>query len=436
MKRLSSPAFAGFVLCSLALYGSALPSPLPVRLSPPSSITVPVVHQISQPGEPVTMKVVNISLVDFFRIISELSGLNILIDPTVEGTITLNVDAVPWDQLFEVVLRSHRLEKSVEGNLVRISTKETLRQEEEETQKLKRATYLATDTITVTKHLNYAAGHKIVETLEQQLTERGLIDVDERTNTLIITDIPGKVHQLLGLAETLDAPELQVEIEARIVEVTTHLARAIGTELGFMVGKSSDRVQGTLTTFAPALETVGSGRLIAGRVLDTVQLDAVIAAAERSGEARILSQPRVTAQNNAEALITQGARIPIPVQQNFATTVRFEAAALQLTVTPQVTEKETVLLNIKVENNVPDFTRTVLGIPIILTSESQTMVLVPDGGTTVIGGIFVEVKRKQKTKFPGLGDVPILGHLFKNINKERETREILFFITSRIKSLD
>ena len=161
-------------------------------------------------------------------------------------------------------------------------------------------------------------------------------------------------------------------------------------------------------------------------------MDVALTAGETNGEARILSKPRVSAQNNAEAVITQGSKIPIPVQMNFTTTVRYEIAALRLTVTPQITEEETVLLNIRVENNIPDFTRTVLGIPTILTSESQTKVLVADGGTTVIGGIFVETDTEGESKVPGLGNIPVLGHLFKRSEIGKETREILFFITPKI----
>lgn len=385
-------------------------------------------------GEPITLDLVDVSLVDFFRTISELSGLNILIDPEVKGQITIHVEEVPWDQLFEMVLKSHQLEKTIEGNLVRISTKAALQEEEEAKEKLKKAALLAADTLTVTKRLNYASGKDVVKTLEQQLTqERGQINVDERTNTLIITDITESVERISALIDTLDVPEKQVEIEARIIEATTNFARQLGAELGLAIGAPGDRVQAGATVSATFDQPVGIGRLITGKVLDTVRLDAIIGAAEAKGEARILSKPRVSAQNNAEAVITQGARIPIPVTQNFTTTVRFETAALQLIVTPQITDKDTVLMSIRLENNIPDFTRTVLGIPTILTSESRTLVLVPDGGTTVIGGIFVETERRQDNKVPGLGDLPVLGHLFKNSRKERETREILFFITPRIK---
>ncbi len=404
------------------------PSALRATFSP-SVLT----QETSFEGEPVSLKLVDVSLVDFFRTISELSGLNILIDPDVSGLVTINVEEVPWDQLFEVVLKSHGLRAGIEGSLVRISTRRTLQQEEESEQALKRAAFLAQDTTTVTLNLNYAVGEDILRTLERQLTQRGELTVDSRTNTVIITDVPEGVRKISRLIETLDAPEKQVEIEARIVEATTRFARQLGSELGMQFGKITDRVQGGAEVSAGIAQPIGTALLSSGKMLDTVRLDAILTAAEARGEARILSKPRVTAQNNAEAIITQGSKIPIPVQQNFSTSVRFETAALQLTVTPQITEEETVSLNIRVENNVPDFSRTVLGIPTILTSESRTRVLVQDGGTTVIGGIYVEIDRENLNKVPALGDIPVLGHLFKNTTKERETREILFFITPRIR---
>ncbi|MBI4446145.1 MAG: secretin and TonB N-terminal domain-containing protein [Acidobacteria bacterium] len=392
------------------------------------------VRSTSYQGEPITLDLVDVSLVDFFRTISELSGLNILIDPDVKGTITIHVEEVPWDQVFEMVLKSHNLERSIQGNMVRISTKTTLRKEEEAKEALKRAEFQAADTLTVTRHLNYAIAKDIAAAIEKQLTTRGQINVDSRTNTLIMTDVAPSIQRISALLDTLDSPERQVEIEARIIEATTTFARELGSQLAVEIGKPSDRNQGRASVIATFDDPVVLANFTTGKLLDTFRLDAIIGAAETRGDARILSKPRVSAQNNAQAVITQGAKIPIPVQQNFTTTVRFETAALQLTVTPQITEQGTVMLTIRLENNIPDFSRTVLGIPTILTSESQTRVLVPDGGTTVIGGIFVETDRRQENKVPGLGDVPVLGHLFKNTRKDRETREILFFITPRIKS--
>ncbi|MFZ0429285.1 MAG: type IV pilus secretin PilQ [Acidobacteriota bacterium] len=424
-QKLRSPAFLAILFLSI----STLSGPSLQSATASSESAGSLIFQ----GEPVTLKLVDVSLVDFFRAISELSGLNILIDPDVTGTITINVEQVPWDQLFDAVLRSHGLARSVEGNLVRISTKNTLREEDEADQALKRAAFMAKDVETVTKELDYANGEELLPSLEKQLSERGQINVDKRTNTLIITDVPASVTKIDSLITALDVPEKQVEIEARIIEATTRFARELGMELGFLIGSDFDRNQGAGLIAAPVADPVGAARFSTGKALDMFRLDAIISAAEATGDARILSKPRVSAQNNAEAIITQGSKIPIPVQINFTTTVRYETAALQLTVTPQITEVQTVSLAIKVENNVPDFSQTVLGIPTILTSESQTQVLVADGETTVIGGIYVEQDRNSQDRVPGLGSIPVVGNLFKKSGKQRETREILFFITPRIK---
>ncbi|MBI3941178.1 MAG: type IV pilus secretin PilQ [Acidobacteria bacterium] len=386
-------------------------------------------------GELITLDLVDVELVDFFRVISELSGLNVIIDPDVKGAITIHVDSVPWDQVLETMLKSHALERRIEGNVLRISTQDRLRAEEEATQKLKRASFLATDTTTVTRRLNYAKSVETAKTLEKQLTERGQINVDERTNTLIISDISGRIDTLQRLADQLDVAERQVEIEARVIEATTNFSRDIGVQLGFQEGNTArDRVIGSARVETPAKDSTAIGAIRVGKLVDTVLLDAAISAAEKRGEARILSRPRVSAQNNAEARIIQGARIPVPVTQNFTTTVRFEEAALKLTVMPQITDQNTILLKLRVENNIPDFSSTVLGIPVILVSESETRVLVEDGGTTIIGGIFVESSRDQQNKVPGLGSVPVLGNIFKRQLRSRDTREILFFITTRIKT--
>jgi len=394
-------------------------------------------------GQPVSLKVVQISVTDFFRTISELSGLNILIDPEVGGSLTLNVEQVPWDQLFDAVLQSQGLAKRIEGNLVRISTQDKLRSEQEIQQQLKEATFLAADTLTVTKRLNYATGAEITSSLEPHLTNRGSMNVDDRTNTLIISDVPFGIDAVTNLINILDVAEEQVEIEARIIEASTNFSRSLGFQLGIGIGRINparnafgdvaDRVTGQITTDTPAEgQLTGLAGLVVGGLVDTFRLDAVISAAESEGEARILSKPRVIAQNNTEATITQGSDIPIPVTQNFTTTVQFQTAALQLTVIPRVTDVGTILLDIHVENNIPDFARTVLGIPAIQTSEATTQVMVKDGGTTVIGGIYVQQETDSDNRVPGLGKIPLLGNLFKSNSKTKDTREIIFFITARI----
>ncbi len=384
-------------------------------------------------AEFISLKLVEASLSDFFRVISELGNLNLLIDPDITGTLTLRVQSVPWTQILEAVLNSYGLEKIILGKIARISKRETRDSERKAKRLLEKTELLDQQIVTRAKQLNYTSGKEIASTLENHLSERGQLQLDERTNTLIITDISHKVEQIEHLAARLDVPELQVEIEARIIQATTNFVRELGTQLGLLLGSPGSAIRGTLNVTVPAQQSLATAGVTIGQRLDTTLLDAMLSAAETRGDVRILSRPRVSTQSNAEATITQGARIPIPVQENFTTTVRFETAALQLVVTPTVTRKETIVLKIRVENNVPDFTRTVLGIPTILTSESQTVVLLPNAGTTVIGGIFLETEREQEQTVPGLGKIPIMGVLFRRSFQQRETQEILFFITARIK---
>ncbi len=185
------------IACGLPLY-SASSSPETSALT-----TSPLAVQESRyEGEPVSLKVVGISLVDFFRTISELSGLNFLIDPDVTGSLTLNVERVPWDQIFDAVLQSHGLVKRIEGNLVRISTQKKLIEEQQTQRQLKQARLQAGDTITVSRRLNYAIGTEIMSTLESHLSPRGTINVDSRTNTLIITDVPSAIERLLEITDS------------------------------------------------------------------------------------------------------------------------------------------------------------------------------------------------------------------------------------------
>jgi type IV pilus assembly protein PilQ len=393
----------------------------------------PLIESSQYRGEPVSLDLVQVSLIDFFRVVSELSGLNVLVDQDVTGSISVSVEKLPWDQIFQAVLESHGLVGRTEGNLVRISTRETFKREEERRQKQKRGAFLAEGTVTKVRQLNYTQGKTLVQFLGDQVTECGRIDLDEQTNTLIITDIGATADKISALIDVLDVPKRQVEIEARIIEATTNFTRQLGVQFGFLAGGPDDRLRGGLSTLATEDKPIKTANLAFGRVLDTQKLDAVISAAESSGEARILSKPRVSTQDHSEARIVQGAKIPIPVQINFTTNVRYETAALQLTVTPHVTQDDIVALKISVENSVPDFTQTVLGVPTILTSASNTQVLVANGATTVLGGIFVEVRRSEERKVPGLGSIPIVGYLFRFNKGEKETREILFFITPRIK---
>jgi type IV pilus secretin PilQ/predicted competence protein len=430
-------------------------------------------------GQPLTLDLINTSLVDFFRLMAEEGGINIVLDPEVKGNISIKVVKLPWDQIFEAALINNDLDKQVEGNLVRIARKSTLQNEAKQQESLKKANLLAADLETRIKRLNYAKAGALIKALEDQKTVRGTAVVDDRTNSLILTDIPSSLDKLYQLIDTLDTPQPQVEIEARIVSATRDFARDIGFQFGFVEGNlqrvtvGGPNTFGTIggtrpsatptSTFAaglngrgasqdtasqsgavstgpagnynvnlPATKAFGGLGVSIGNIFDTFLLDAAITAGESKGLAKLISQPKVTAQNNNPAVITQGLRFPVPVVANNTVTVQFFNAALTLTATPQITYEGNIILDLKVENNSPDFGRSVNGVPSIRTSESTTRVLISDGGTTVIGGILLDEESTQEDKVPGLGSLPLIGNLFRRSSVSRTTQEVLFFVTPRL----
>ena len=401
---------------------------------------VPLTRQLSGGSQgkadtDVSLRLVGAPLGDFFRIMSEVSGLNMVIDPDVAGTITLHVDGVPWQELFETVLSSYQLARIPSGHLQRIATLKTVHAEQARGRAQRQKQAAEGPLRTVSYRLNYAAAKGVVEDLSQMkglMSERSTLLANERTNTLLISESENRMAELKGFLQQIDIPEPQVEIEARIVEVTTGFAREIGVAFGVGAGGANSPFRGGARFDTLGAAQTLTGAFSAGRLMDTFRLDAILSAGERRGKARVLSRPRISAQSQVEAVITQGSRIPIPAQGNFSASVRFETAALRLTVQPRITRQKTVILKLKLENNFPDFTRTVNGIPTILTSEAETQVLVPDGGTTAIGGILLEVDRNAAEQVPGLGRIPVIGHAFRRNAREKETREILFFLTSRI----
>jgi type IV pilus assembly protein PilQ len=434
-------------------------------------------------GKPLTLDLVDINLVDFFRLMAEEGGINIVMDPGIKGTLSIKVVKVPWDQIFDAALNNNGLDKQIEGNLVRIARKATIQEEAKQLESLKKANLLAADVVTRVKRLNYTKAATIQKTLKEQQTVRGTVDIDERTNSLVLTDIPSSLDKVVALIETLDIPQPQVEIEARIVSATRNFARDIGIQFGFVQGNLQRVTLGGPNTFGTiggsrpsqtpatafvagnpstgrgaasdqtsrsgAVSTGSSGTgnynvnlpsqtpfggvgISVGNIFDTFLLDAAITAGETKGLAKLISQPKVTAQNNSAATITQGLRFPVQIVANNTITVQFQNAALTLTVTPQITYEGNVVLDLKVENNTPDFARSVNGIPSIRTSESNTRVLVSDGGTTVIGGILIDDETTQEDRVPGLASLPFIGNAFRRSTVSRSTQEVLFFVTPKI----
>jgi type IV pilus assembly protein PilQ len=413
-------------------------------------------------GEPISVNLKDVDLKDFFRLIHEISGLNVVLDPNVKGTLTIVLDDVPWDQALDIVLKNNDLSRQLEGNVLRIATVETMRKEAESRRAQVEAEALAVDKVTVTRFLSYAHSKDVVPTVKNFLTQRGDVISDDRTNALIIQDIPSVMPSIDRLLTQLDRKTQEVEIEARVVAATRSFARDIGTQLGFGWGEGKTAVGGasavgssptTVGGLTPGYITTGSttggsqiplfsnlpvtsptSGLTFVNASNNVRIDAILSMAESRGLLKILSRPRVVTQNNIQALVRQGVRVPIVTQAQLGgpPTVTYVDAFLRLTVVPQITSEGTIFLNVDVENTTPDFGRTVQGNPTLITQQATTQVLVTDGGTVVIGGVIQTQNSINVTQVPLLGNIPYLGNLFKHTQVSTSNQELIFFITPRI----
>lgn len=449
---------------ALPVAPAAQPAPAP---APPAQ-TPQAAGTPRYTGHPVSLDFAGSDLRAVLRTFSEISGLNIVIDPTIQGTVDLKLTDVPWDQALDIILRANKLGYTVEGTIVRIAPLTVLAEEETQRRKLSEEQALAGELRVLTRALSYARAEDLRQMLTQTvLSQRGSVQTDPRTNTLIINDLPDRLARAGELLNTLDVPQPQVEIEARIVQTTREFARNLGVQWGFggrastalgntlplafpnqgsITGRTGADLQGpsspdpgdnaanTAVNLGVAGATSAIG-LAMGSINGAVNLDVALSALERQGQGRILSTPRVSTQNNIAAEITQGIQIPLQTVANNTVTVTFRDAALTLKVTPQITAAKTVIMAITVENSAPDFSRAIKDIPPIDTQRAVTQVLVSDGETTVIGGIYVSRQQASQDRTPGLYRLPLLGWLFKRDALADESRELLIFITPRIQRL-
>jgi type IV pilus assembly protein PilQ len=413
-------------------------------------------------GEPISVNLKDVDLKDFFRLIHEISGLNIVLDPNVRGTLTLVLDDVPWDQALDVVLHNNGLGRELEGSILRIAALDTFRKEAEEQRARTDAQALAVAKITVTRFLSYGRAKDIMPTIKKLLTARGEVLADDRTNALIISDIPSIIPGLDRLITQLDRKTMQVEIEARVVSATRNFAQQFGTQLGFAWGNGSTSIGGNPSTglstqtytsssgsfpyftsggsiplFSNLAPTGNTSGLALSTAVGNYRVDVLLSAAESRGLAKVLSRPRVVTQNNVTAVVRQGYRIPIVTQSQLGgpATTTYIDAFLRLTVTPQITIENTIFLAVDVENTTPDFgnsTTTVGGNPSLLTQQATTQVLVSDGGTVVIGGVIQTSSSINVQQVPWLGNIPILGNLFKSRSVTTSTQELIFILSPKI----
>ncbi len=432
-------------------------------------------------GERLTLNFQDIETRAVLQLLAETSGQNIVVSDTVQGNVTLRLQNVPWDQAMDIVLRTKGLDKRQEGNVIFVAPTEELQAREKQMLESQKAIIELSPVRTEYLQVNYAKASDLAGLIRSQgktslLSDRGSISVDERTNTLLLVDTADRLADIRRLVSTLDIPVKQVLIEARIVIVNDTFSRELGVRFGsaFVGNYGSDDglmwvgnnglnsstgnrgpiispngpggvgVDGNSVATGPApdrylvnLPIVNPAMKLAMTLLDSdYVVDLEITAAQREGRGEVISAPRVITANGQEAYIEQGREIPYQESASSgATTTQFKKAVLSLTVTPQITPDDRLILDLKVtKDSVGQFVPSATGglVPSIDTREITTQVLVNDGQTVVLGGILETDNRDDVNKVPFLGDVPGLGVLFRSKSKKEEKNELLIFVTPKI----
>ncbi len=417
-------------------------------------------------GQTVTLDFKDAPIRDLLRFIAATGDINIVVPDSIDFKVTLRLVKVPWDQALEVILASHGLWYRRDGKLYRIATRKEIDTEDQEEAARRQASLAAESPRTDLIPLNYADADDLKRKLEPMLSQKGKIEVDERTNQLIVNDVAGNREQINKLANSLDTQTPQIAIEARIVEAQSTFLRQIGVQWGgnalasatggnatglsfpssvALTGANSDA--NTIATgvanpsnFAinlPAATGSGEGGAIGlalGSISGNFNMNLRLSALEDAGTVRIISAPKVTVQNNQLAKISQGVSIPISVVSAAGTQTQFVQADLSLQVTPKVSQRDCAIsMKLVITKNEPDFVNTgARGDPTILRKEAKTTMIVQDGETSVLGGIYTRNSGLAYKKVPWLGDIPVIGWLFKNRTENDNRTEVLVFITPKI----
>ncbi|MGB6410271.1 MAG: type IV pilus secretin PilQ [Candidatus Deferrimicrobiaceae bacterium] len=416
-------------------------------------------------GQRISLDFKDADLANVFRILAEVSNLNIITTDDVKGRVSVRLINVPWDQALDIVLKSKALGATHEGNILRIAPLSSLRAEDKarldskkEVEKLKASLEGVIETIPV----NYSKASDLKGKVTDLLSEGGKIQVDDRTNVIIIRDLRKNVEDVKALVAKLDSATPQVLIEARIVEVDTSFTRELGVQWGgsyksegstqfgatgiqdtsgaFIPGQtltnSKDFTASTVppnyAVNLPAAVGLGSGGGITFGILsDSVRLDLSLSALEASGKGKVVSSPRVVTIDNKEAMIEQGTQIPYSTVSASGTNVQFVDATLSLKVTPHITPEGSVIMKLEAKNDSPGETGA-SGQPAINKKKATTEVLVRDGETAVIGGILQVTRKEDQQAVPWLSKIPILGFFFKHDTTQSSNRELLIFVTPKI----
>ena len=402
-------------------------------------------------GRKVSLDFQDADLDNVLRLLADVSGLNIVIGTEVKGKVTIKLINVPWDQALDIILKMNNLGQIREGNIIRIAALANIARQQAEEAAAKEAKVKAEDLVTRILPVNYAKAEDLAEPLRKNLSPRGDITIDKRTNTMIIKDVERHLQDILSLAKTLDAQTPQVQIEARIVQADTSFAQSLGimwgaafTQLqgnnvfGIQGGTSGDFNAPTpgfavnLPATVSGLSSVPGAGFTFGRFTDKpLNLDLRLSAGELSGLTKTISSPKVITLDNKEAKIEQGESIPFQTTSLQGTQTTFVDANLTLQVTPHVTSDGSIIMKVKAAKNQLGSFSGPAG-PSIEKREATTEILLKDGETTVIGGIFTDEKRESKAALPWLSKIPILGWLFKSVSETDTKKELLIFITPTI----
>ena len=399
-------------------------------------------------GERIFLDFQDMEIANALRIISEVSGLNFLVGEDVKGKINVKLKNVPWDQALDLILKMNNLGQIREGNILRISSLANITKQQDDELKAKDSQIKSEDLVVQIVHVNYAKAGELVDPLKKNMSPRGELTVDARTNSLIIKDIEKSANQVSELVKTLDTQTPQVLIESRIVQVSPTYTQSLGVMWGVSTtqttGVNQVGVAGGLTgafgaqtpDFAvnlPAASPFGAIGFNFGRLTgNPLNLDLRLSAGEARGLTKIISTPKVAVLDNMEAKIEQGESIPYATTSLQGTQTTFVDANLTLTVTPHVTADGSIIMRISTSKNAPGDTRQGAAGPSILKKDASTNILVKDGETAVIGGIYETSKNESTNGVPVLSQIPILGWLFKNREIDETTTELLIFLTPKI----
>ena len=419
--------------------------------------TLKVVADKKYTGQLVSLNFDNIEIRNVLLLIAEVSDTNIIANDDVKGVITLRLNNVPWDQALDVIMESKGLAMEREGNILRIAPKEVILKRKLDNAKIE--TEISAIVIKETKafSVNYGPVDDIATKIKDQIKENGTVSSDARTRQIFVTTTPDKLKEIEEqIIKRLDVPDQQVTIEARIVEANSNFTRDLGVSWGIsqqgtangpwdlngamITGGGSFTInpgtQATNTTGPVFNNSAGIGSIFSfGRIgIDSTILDLRLSALEASGYGKIVSTPRITTSNGEAAEISQGTQIPYQTTSDKGTETKFIAATLALKVKPVINPDNSMILEIEVSNDAVGSTVAV-GVgsaPSINTKKAKTKVLVKNGETTVIGGIFIETETESEVGIPLLRSIPILGHLFKSTRKNKDKTELMIFITPRI----